>query len=50
MLLVGPCRPDKIELRRAGALAWNSYWLDDANMPEKDGQLPASGGWAIART
>lgn len=42
MLLVGPCRPDKIELEK-GLSRWarNSYWLDDANMPEKEGQLPA---------
>jgi hypothetical protein len=41
MLLVGPCRPDKIELEK-GLARWarNSYWLDDANMPEKEGQLP----------
>jgi hypothetical protein len=42
LLLVGPCRPDRIELEK-GLSRWarNSYWLDDANMPEKDGQLPA---------
>lgn len=41
MLLVGPCRPDKIELEKGlGRWARNSYWLDDANMPEKEGQLP----------
>lgn len=41
MLLIGPCRPDKIELEK-GLSRWarNSYWLDDANMPEKEGQLP----------
>lgn len=41
MLLIGPCRTDKIELEK-GLARWarNSYWLDDANMPEKDGQLP----------
>lgn len=41
MLLIGPCRPDKIELEK-GLARWarNSYWLDDANMPEKEGQLP----------
>lgn len=42
LLLVGPCRPDKIELEKGlGRWARNSYWLDDANIPEKDGQLPA---------
>ncbi len=42
MLLVGPCRPDRIELEKGlGRWARNSYWLDDANMPEKEGQLPA---------
>jgi len=47
MLLVGPCRPDKIELEKGlGRWARNSYWLDDANMPEKDGQLP--GEWRLA--
>lgn len=46
MLLVGPCRPDKIELEKGlGRWARNSYWLDDANMPEKDGQLP--GQWRL---
>lgn len=42
MLLVGPCRPDKIELEK-GLSRWarNSYWLDDANMPEKEGSLPS---------
>ena len=41
-LLIGTCRPDKIELEK-GLIRWsrNSYWLDDANIPEKDGQLPA---------
>lgn len=41
MLLIGPCRPDKIEFEK-GLSRWarNSYWLDDANMPEKEGQLP----------
>src|SRR5690606_18508382 len=41
MLLIGPCRPDKIELEK-GLARWarNSYWLDDTNMPEKEGQLP----------
>ncbi|HOQ88180.1 MAG TPA: DUF499 domain-containing protein [Phycisphaerae bacterium] len=42
MLLVGPCRPDRIELEKGlGRWARNSYWLDDADMPEKEGQLPA---------
>lgn len=41
LLLVGPCRPDKIELEK-GLARWarNSYWLDDTSLPEKDGQLP----------
>ena len=41
MLLIGPCRPDKIELGK-GLARWarNSYWLDDANMPEREGVLP----------
>lgn len=41
MLLVGPCRPDKIELEK-GLARWarGSYWLDDGDLPEKDGQLP----------
>lgn len=41
MLLIGPCRPDKIELEK-GLTRWarNSYWLDDTNLPEKDGLLP----------
>jgi hypothetical protein len=41
MLLVGPCRPDKIELEK-GLARWarNSHWLDDTKLPEKDGQLP----------
>ncbi|MEX0866460.1 MAG: hypothetical protein WD030_03820, partial [Pirellulales bacterium] len=41
-LLIGACRPDKIELEK-GLVRWsrNSYWLDDGNIPEKDGQLPA---------
>lgn len=42
LLLVGPCRPDKIELEKGlGRWARNSYWLDDANIPEKENQLPA---------
>ena len=42
MLLIGPCRPDKIELEKGlGRWARSSYWLDDTNMPDKDGQLPA---------
>lgn len=41
MLLVGPCRPDRIELEKA-LVRWaqSSYWLDDTNLPEKDGRLP----------
>lgn len=40
-LLVGPCRPDKIELEK-GLVRWarTSHWLDDRHLPEKDGQLP----------
>jgi hypothetical protein len=42
MLLIGPCRVDKIELEKGlGRWAWRSYWLDDTNLPEKEGQLPA---------
>lgn len=42
MLLVGPCRPDKIELEKGlGRWSRSSYWLDDGDLPEKDGQLPA---------
>lgn len=42
MLLIGPCRPDKIELEKGlGRWARGSHWLDDASMPEKEGQLPA---------
>ena len=41
VLLVGPCRPDKIELEKGlGRWARASYWLDDTNMPEKEGQSP----------
>ncbi len=42
LMLIGPCRPDKIELEK-GLARWarNSHWLDDTNMPEKEGQLPA---------
>lgn len=41
MLLIGPCRPDRIELEK-GLLRWsrNSFWLDDANIPENDNVLP----------
>lgn len=42
LLLVGPCRPDKIELEKGlGRWARGSYWLDDTNLPEKDNQLPS---------
>jgi hypothetical protein len=42
MLLIGPCRADKIELEKGlGRWARRSYWLDDSNLPEKEGQLPA---------
>lgn len=42
MLLIGPCRPDKIELEK-GLSRWarGSYWLDDTNIPESESQLPA---------
>jgi hypothetical protein len=42
MLLIGPCRTDRIELEK-GLSRWAraSYWLDDNNVPERDGQLPA---------
>ncbi len=41
LLLVGPCRPDRIELEKA-LIRWahSSYWLDDANLPENDDRLP----------
>ncbi|MBE0537368.1 MAG: ATP-binding protein [Phycisphaerae bacterium] len=41
MLLIGPCRTDKIELEK-GLARWarNSYWLDDTNMPDNEGALP----------
>ncbi len=43
VVLIGPSRPDKIELEK-GLVRWarNSYWLDDVNLPEKDDQLPAN--------
>jgi hypothetical protein len=46
LLLVGPCRADKIELEK-GLARWarSSYWLDDSNVSEKDGQLP--GEWRM---
>ncbi len=46
MLLVGPCRPDKIEFEK-GLIRWarSSYWLDDSNFSDKDGQLP--GEWRL---
>jgi len=42
MLLIGPCRPDKIELEK-GLARWarKSYWLDDTNMPKDEGQFPS---------
>jgi len=42
MLLIGPCRSNKIDLEKGlGRWASSSYWLDDVNMPEKEGILPA---------
>lgn len=40
LLLIGPCRPDKIELEK-GLNRWsnNSSWLDDEHKPEKENQL-----------
>lgn len=42
ILLVGPCRPDKIEFEK-GLVRWSqtSSWLDDEHKPEKDNQLRA---------
>lgn len=42
MLLIGPCRPDKIELEK-GLIRWsnNSSWLDDEHKPEKENQVRA---------
>jgi hypothetical protein len=46
MLLIGPCRPNKIDLEKGlGRWASSSYWLDDAHMPEKEGLLP--GEWRL---
>lgn len=46
VLLIGPTRPDKIELEK-GLVRWarSSYWLDDTNLPEKDDQIP--GTWRL---
>jgi len=46
MLLIGPCRTDRIELEK-GLASWsrNSYWLDDTNTPDKESQLP--GDWRL---
>ncbi len=46
LLLLGASRPDKIELEK-GLVRWarNSYWLDDANLPERDDQIP--GTWRL---
>lgn len=40
MLLVGPCRPDKIEYEK-GLMQWSrkSYWLDDSNAPSNESEL-----------
>jgi len=42
MLLVGPCRPDKIEFEK-GLVRWSqtSSWLDDEHKPEKENQVRA---------
>ncbi len=42
LLLIGPCRPDRIELEK-GLLRWahSSYWLDDANLPDSDAHIPS---------
>ena len=42
LLLIGPCRPDKIELEK-GLARWanNSHWLDDSNTVQKENGLPA---------
>ncbi len=46
MLLIGPCRSNKIDLEKGlGRWAHSSYWLDDAHMPEKEGLLP--GEWRL---
>ena len=41
MLLVGACRPDKIELEK-GLNSWarRSHWLDDSDIPDGDSKLP----------
>lgn len=41
MLLIGPCRPDKIELEK-GLARWarGSHWLDDSQGAQRDGGLP----------
>lgn len=46
MLLLGTCRPDKIELEK-GLTRWaqTSYWLDDAYAAGADSQLP--GTWRL---
>jgi hypothetical protein len=43
VLLVGACRPDKIELEK-GLNSWarRSHWLDDADIPDGDSKLPES--------
>jgi hypothetical protein len=40
MLLIGPCRPDKIEFEK-GLNRWsqNSSWLDDEHKPDKENDL-----------
>ena len=40
MLLIGPCRADKIELEKGlGRWAWRSYWLDDTTSAGERGAV-----------
>jgi len=43
MLLLGATRPDKIELEK-GVARWAqvSHWLDDRNLPDREGELPST--------
>ena len=46
MLLIGPCRTDKIELEKGlGRWGRSSYWLDDTHMPDKEGLSAVWYGW-----